>query len=158
MRTYIKHYLPRRVTADTRAIVSGYEPQYDIMRAACRMLRRIDPGRPPIKRASPTPVTDVSPQLAAEEAEKQVLSAAMLSVFKEKRPTVCFLCLGDQSLPLEKRIYAFARPGDLTKLFKRKHLANIREADRIERKVCQMPLQHKMHLQNHAQKIHGTVS
>ena len=44
--TYIKHYLPRRVTADTRAIVSGIEPQHDLMRAACRMLRWIDPDRP----------------------------------------------------------------------------------------------------------------
>jgi hypothetical protein len=44
--TFIKHYLPRRVTADARAIVSGYEPQRDLMRAACRMTRWIDPNRP----------------------------------------------------------------------------------------------------------------
>src|SRR5438876_575585 len=37
--TFIKHYLPRRVTADTRAIVSGYEPQYDLMRVAYQMTR-----------------------------------------------------------------------------------------------------------------------
>ena len=29
-----------------RAIVSGYEPQHDLMRAACRMTRWIDPDRP----------------------------------------------------------------------------------------------------------------
>jgi hypothetical protein len=39
MEAYIKYYLPRRVMADTRAIVSGTEPQHDLMRAACRMLR-----------------------------------------------------------------------------------------------------------------------
>jgi hypothetical protein len=44
--TFIKYYLRRTVTADTRAIVSGYEPQRDLMRAACRMTRWIDPGRP----------------------------------------------------------------------------------------------------------------
>jgi hypothetical protein len=37
--TFIKHYLRQTVTADTRAIVSGYEPQRDLMRAACRMTR-----------------------------------------------------------------------------------------------------------------------
>ena len=37
--TFIKHYLPRWVTADTRAIVSGYEPQYDLMRVAYQMTR-----------------------------------------------------------------------------------------------------------------------
>ena len=46
METYIKHYLLRQVTADTRAIVSGMEPQHDLMRAACRMLQWIDPDRP----------------------------------------------------------------------------------------------------------------
>jgi hypothetical protein len=44
--TFIKHYLPRRVTTDTRAIVCGYEPQHDLMRAACRMKRWTDPDRP----------------------------------------------------------------------------------------------------------------
>jgi hypothetical protein len=45
MDTFIKHYLPWQVTADTRAIVSGYEPQHDLMRAACRMTQWIDPDR-----------------------------------------------------------------------------------------------------------------
>jgi hypothetical protein len=56
--------------------------------------------------------TEVSSQLMAE---KQALSAAMLFVFKEKRPTVYFRRLGDISLPLEKHIYKFARLGDPTK-------------------------------------------
>jgi hypothetical protein len=308
--TFIKHYLPRRVTADTRAIVSGYEPQHDLMRAACRMTRWIDPdrpqeltleqslsvnqdpyirrlvgqrekwkrrfrgtatqqpgyrilsreifnarqrqrvallkqvqdrwdlehpvneielqlsglkfnqevkttldldedmppiqkrlvetimtlpgttleeefrrrnaaidavaafcnfqeggaaaagprGRPSTGRASPTPSKETNPQLRAAEAEKQALSAAMLLVFTEKRPTICFLCLGEQGLRFEKRTKSFASPGDLTKHFKRKHLANIKEGDRIGCKVCRMSLQHKPHLQNHAESIHGTVS
>lgn len=299
MATYIKHYLPRRVTADTRAIVSGTEPQHDLMRAACRMLRWIDPdrpqeltdeqsrsvnqhpavcelvgqrgalkqrgvgpsdpeykrlnseiigerrrqrdallkklreewdvenpvreielqlsgfkfdqdvktsldladdmpltqrrlvetiitlpgttleeetrrrndaitavaahcqfqeggaaarGRPPIKRTSATLVREVNPQVEAAEAEKKALDAATLSVFKEKRPTVCFLCLG------EGLIKSFSKPGDLSKHFKRKHLRHISDTDRLECKVCQMPLKNKMVLQNHAHRIHGTVS
>ena len=44
--TFIKHYLRRTVTADTRAIVSGYEPQRDLIRAACRITRWINPDRP----------------------------------------------------------------------------------------------------------------
>ena len=62
--------------------------------------------------------------MLAANAEEQALSAAMLSVFTEKRPTICFICLGRQNLPFNKRIYAFASPGDLTKHFKRKHLSN----------------------------------
>ncbi|KAH6714502.1 hypothetical protein BKA61DRAFT_673825 [Leptodontidium sp. MPI-SDFR-AT-0119] len=36
--TFIKHYLLRR-SGDIRAIVSGYEPQEDLMRAASRITR-----------------------------------------------------------------------------------------------------------------------
>jgi hypothetical protein len=46
MDTFIKHYLLRRVTADTAAIVRGLEPQYDMMRAICRMTRWIDLDQP----------------------------------------------------------------------------------------------------------------
>jgi hypothetical protein len=46
MRTFVQHYLRRRVTADTAAIVRGLDPQYELMRAACRMSRWINPDRP----------------------------------------------------------------------------------------------------------------
>ncbi|KAI9761350.1 MAG: hypothetical protein M1840_001974 [Geoglossum simile] len=254
--TFIKHYLPRRVTADVRAIVSGYEPQKDLMRATCRMTRWIDPNHPqnlmreqsqsidkhrqllpgyrslcsdivnlrqqlratllkklrdqwdvenPVNevklqlsglkfsdnRGTKVQVVDEMPliqkclvetvmtmldttveeefhqcnaaidavatychfqeggaiamprrrpltrakgaclQLVAADAEKQVLSAAMLLVFTEKRPTICFVCLREASLLFKKRVYSFASPGDLTKHFKRKHLSNIRGGDWI---------------------------
>ncbi|TVY22339.1 hypothetical protein LHYA1_G009107 [Lachnellula hyalina] len=112
----------------------------------------------PRRRAIPSPSKETNPQLAAAEAEKQALGAAMLLVFTEKRPTICFLCLGEQTLPFEKRTKSFASPGDLTKHFKRKHLAHITKGDRLGCKVCRMTLQHKQHLQNHAESVHGTVS
>ncbi|KAM3068918.1 hypothetical protein ACMFMG_004092 [Clarireedia jacksonii] len=45
-RTLIKHYLPRRINVDARAIVHGLEPQRAMMKAASRMSRSIDPRRP----------------------------------------------------------------------------------------------------------------
>jgi len=123
--------------------------------AAARPRGRLSAGNASL---SPTSSKETSPESRAAEAEKQALSTAMLVVFTEKRPTICFLCLGDASLAFEKRVYSFASPGDLTKHFKRKHLSNIKEGDRIACKVCRMSLQHKPHLQNHAESIHGTVS
>jgi hypothetical protein len=82
----------------------------------------------------------------------------MLVVFQEKRPTICFICLGELGLPFNKHVYSFASLGDLTKHFKQKHLANCKKGDRLECKVYQMSLDHKMHLQNHASRIHRTVS
>jgi hypothetical protein len=97
-------------------------------------------------------------QLAAAEAEKQALSNAILLVFIEKRTTTCFLCLGEQSLPFEKRTYKFTSPGDLIKHFKRKYLAYIKEGDRPKYKVYRMGLQYKQYLQNYVESIYGTVS
>ena len=113
--------------------------------------------RPSTPKASPMTSKETNPHLAAAEAEKQGLSNAMLLVFTEERTTTCFLCLGEESLPFEKRTYKFASPGDLTKHFKRKHLAHIKEGDQLRCKVCRMGLQHKQHLLNHAESIHGTV-
>jgi hypothetical protein len=309
MRTFINHYLSRRVTVDTQAIVRGLDPQYAVMRAACRMSRWIDPGRPQeltgeqpssvnqhprLRRLIATrdklkhhfngrataepayqklgreiagerqrqrsallrniqrkwdqeqPVRIVERQLAGEkfsedvkatlelsddrpleqkrlietimtlpgttleeevcrrsaainavaayckfeeggargaprkrpstgvarpiktegatqpvaaDPDEQALNEAMLSVFQEKRPTICFICLGRRGLPVHKRVYSFASPGDLSKHFKRKHLTGeLKEGQPIKCNVCQMTLMDKMHLQNHAQKIHGTVS
>ena len=106
----------------------------------------------------PTQAKGACPQMVAADAEKQALSAAMLLVFTEKRPTICFIYLGEASLPFEKRMYSFASLGDLTKHFKQKHLSNIRGGDWIRYKVCRMSLEHKMHLRNHAARIHRTVS
>ena len=90
--------------------------------------------------------------------DQEKLDKAMLSIFQEKRPTFCFLCLARKKLPLDKRLYRFGTPGDLSKHFRRRHLENIRDDDTIECGVCSMPLDDKMHLQNHAFRIHGTVS
>src|SRR2546423_9880385 len=46
IRTFLRHYLHRRVTADTAAIVRGLDPQESVMRSACNMSRWIDPNRP----------------------------------------------------------------------------------------------------------------
>lgn len=45
-RTFLKFYLSRRVSKNLPAIIRGLDPEDDIMRAACRMSRTIDPDRP----------------------------------------------------------------------------------------------------------------
>jgi Protein of unknown function (DUF3435) len=45
IRTFLKHYLHRRITADTAAIVRGLDPQESIMRSAYTMSRWIDSNR-----------------------------------------------------------------------------------------------------------------
>ncbi|KAJ5086714.1 hypothetical protein NUU61_008021 [Penicillium alfredii] len=45
-RTFLKYYLSRRISKNLPAIIRGLNPEDDIMRAACRMSRTIDPNRP----------------------------------------------------------------------------------------------------------------
>ena len=107
------------------------------------------------------------PVTARDRPADTPLHIATRSVFvknDKERPKICFLCVGKalSLLPddseIENLIREFYTPGDLTKHFKRKHLARIKKGDRPECNICQMPLEHKMHFQNHAKIIHGTVS
>jgi len=86
------------------------------------------------------------------------LEAAKVSVYKEKRPTICFMCLGNEKSPIEKRIYSFHTLGDLSKHFKQRHLAKIKGGEGVGCNLCHVRLDNKMHLQRHAYDIHGTVS
>jgi hypothetical protein len=295
--TFLKHYLPRRITVDTQAVVRGIQPQVALMRAACTMSRSIDRRRPrrltqeqsasvdddpsvrflldrreQLKRTVPNatklpkykaltskisqerqrrrhallkdikerwefeqPVRDVEQQLAGLEPkddpelvhdvmlpaqgeladsvlsnpgatieeemnrrnkairavtlycgieeggmnpiriggrsrnaappvksqldyDEEALEAAKISVFKDKRPKICFLCLGNEGLPLAQRIRPFSTPGDLSKHLGRKHLKHIESGKSLSCNLCKVPLLDKMHLQRHAQEIHGTVS
>lgn len=92
---------------------------------------------------------------------------ALMSTFvssEKERPRRCFLCVGKalSLAPDDPYIGVLTRefytPNDLTKHFKRKHLSNLRDGDEIQCRVCAMQLDHRMHLQNHALRIHGTVS
>jgi hypothetical protein len=92
------------------------------------------------------------------EYRSEVLEAAKVSVYKEERPKVCFICLGNEQLPTDVRTHPFHTSGDLSKHVKRKHLQHIKEGDLLNCELCQVPLESKAHFQRHALDIHGTVS
>ncbi|KAF1936514.1 hypothetical protein EJ02DRAFT_83065 [Clathrospora elynae] len=92
------------------------------------------------------------------ECEEEALEAAKVLVYKEKRPKVCFLCLGNKGLLLAQRIRPFGTPGNLSKHFEHKHLKHIESGKGLSCNLCKVPLLDKMHLQRHAQEIYGTVS
>jgi hypothetical protein len=69
--------------------------------------------------------------LVVIEPWDQAFSLAKRSVSEEKRPTICFLCLGNLNLPMGKRVHSFSTPGDLSKHFRRKHLSNLTKDQEI---------------------------
>lgn len=63
--------------------------------------------------------------------QEEVLEAAKVWVYNEKRPKVFFLCLGNRRLPLAQRIHPFRTLGDLSKHFGRKQLTRIKSGKAI---------------------------
>jgi hypothetical protein len=113
----------------------------------------MNPTRMKREKEKPSPLAKI--QL---EYKSEALEAAKVSVYKETRPRICFVCLGNENLPTDARTYSFHTSGDLSKHFKRKHLQHIKEGEPLGCELCQVSLESKMHLQRHAHDIHGTVS
>jgi hypothetical protein len=86
------------------------------------------------------------------------LSQAILSIRTDKRLTICFLCFGNPKLPIHERVFSFSSPGCLSKHFRDKHVKKLKSGETIDCRICGVNLVHRMHLQNHAEKFHGTVS
>ncbi|KAH7113155.1 hypothetical protein B0J13DRAFT_631272 [Dactylonectria estremocensis] len=101
-----------------------------------------------------------------EPPAESPLHVALMSVFvktKQERPRRCFICVskaltlaGDDGA-VQDLIHEFYTSGDLTKHLRRKHLSNLQDGYKIQCHVCDMSLDHKMHLKNHALRVHGTV-
>jgi hypothetical protein len=112
--------------------------------ASCRIQR----GRP-VKDDSP-------PALKAEEPD--ALSQAIRSIKREKRPTKCFVCLGNPSLTLCKRVASYATSGSLSRHFLRKHVSRLQGGVHIDCRICGVRLEDRVKLLIHAERFHGTVS
>jgi hypothetical protein len=55
-------------------------------------------------------------------------------------------------------LHPFSTSGELSRHFGRKHLKDIKSGESVSCNLCKVPLSDKMHVQRHAEEIHGTVS
>ena len=62
----------------------------------------------------------------------KALEVAKVLVYSKKRLKIYFLYLGNENLLIKQRIYSFYTLGNLSKYFKQKYLANIREGEKIQ--------------------------
>jgi hypothetical protein len=109
----------------------------------------------PVKGDVPTVIKAAEP---ARSAADITLSQAISSIKTNKRPTICFLCLGNPALSICERVASYATPSSLSKHFLRKHVRKLEEWEQIDCQICNIRLEHRQHLQNHAERVHGTVS
>lgn len=91
------------------------------------------------------------------EIDEVTLKMAQEAVKKERRPTICFVCLGNEQLTLTTRTHHFYTSGDLTRHFK-KHVVKVNDSEGVDCNICQVHLVNSTHLQRHAFDAHGTVS
>lgn len=124
-----------------------------------------------IARRAKTPAKeDPDPKYHYLTLNDDPIEAAVLSVFINsgmERPRRYFICVG-AALSLEtddprsnELIHKFYTSGDLSKHFRRRHFSYISDASHntsLRCAVCDMSLTGKMHLRNHALRVHGTVS
>ncbi|ELR05320.1 hypothetical protein GMDG_07303, partial [Pseudogymnoascus destructans 20631-21] len=67
------------------------------------------------------PVSTVKDEKPLWSEADIMLRRAISSVTKDKRPTICFTCLGNPNLTIRERVVSFSSPGCLTRHFMRKH-------------------------------------
>lgn len=98
-----------------------------------------------------------------EDSPAVQAAKSVIATEENKRPRKCFLCVGaalslePDDPSIEELIREFHSPTDLSKHFQRRHL-KLLLTEKLECLICQQSLSDKTHLQNHALKVHGTLS
>ncbi|KAH7364031.1 hypothetical protein BKA65DRAFT_522596 [Rhexocercosporidium sp. MPI-PUGE-AT-0058] len=91
------------------------------------------------------PGTVVGPPVQAAEPDV-ALRQAISSIKTDKRPKVCFCCIGNPHLTMRERVAEYSTPGSLCRHFF------------IDCMDCGMRLKTRKDLLIHAERFHGTVS
>jgi hypothetical protein len=112
------------------------------------------PGRPAGSVAS----TIVNAEGQVRSTSDNALRQAIASVRRDKRPKVCFLCLGSPRLSMDKRVREYVTVGSLTRHFLRHHVNKLQTGMQIDCQICDVKMVHRMDLLNHAETSHGTVT
>jgi hypothetical protein len=140
--TSLDKEMQRRIAAINAVIVyCGIEVQISY--------RGRRPGRPSI---SMTIKTENSIQSESDSALRQ----AILSVRTDKRPQICFLCVGNPALSMRERVKQYATAGSLSRHFRR-HITKLPTGKQIDYQICNIRGMHQVLLQNHAERFHGTI-
>lgn len=125
----------------------------DAVTALCQL------ERPRVRRACRS--KQVNPGPSVEESARKGAKAAKAAepILIECLPTQCIFCLGNVNLAYERRTKAFHRRDALQKHF-RAHLSHIADGQEIDcpHPECNERLSHKDHLQNHAARVHKTIT
>jgi hypothetical protein len=100
----------------------------------------------------------VKPENVLVSASESLLHEAVLSIKTDKRPTKCFLCLGNPNLIIRERAVSYITPGSLSRHFLGKHVKKLEKGNYIKYRICNISLKDRVALLIHGEGFHGTVS
>ncbi|KAI1676344.1 DUF3435 domain containing protein [Pyrenophora tritici-repentis] len=83
--TFLKHYLSRRITVDTQAVVRGIQPQAALMRSACTMSRSIDRRRPRRLTEEQSASVDNDPSICSLLNQREHLKRTLRNATKQPK-------------------------------------------------------------------------
>ncbi|EGU82783.1 hypothetical protein FOPG_16000 [Fusarium oxysporum f. sp. conglutinans race 2 54008] len=154
----------------TNTIESEYRRRNNAILSVMSYCSVQEPPLPPMTRskaiATQKDVSNLHDNTTKDTASS-ALGDAITSVFvknRTERSRRCFLCVGRATTlePSDPAAHGLIKPfyssGDLSRHFKRRHLSNLQPNEKLHCRLCNETLDHKMHLQNHAEMVHGTVS
>jgi hypothetical protein len=137
----LEQELQRRITAiNAVTLYCGVEEG-----APSRHVRRGPPGT-----VVYSPVQAAKPDVA--------LRQAISSIKTDKRPKVCFACIGNPHLTIGERVAEYSTPGSLSRHFVRKHVSKLQAGQFIDCMDCDIRLKTRKELLIHGERFHGTVS
>lgn len=94
-------------------------------------------------------------ECSQEDADVVTLHQAIASVqisSPGQRPMICFLCVGNPGLPMEKRTRKYSTPGSLSRHVRQTHVRpRWPEGRTIKCNICRVELENKRHLMHHAE-------
>jgi len=147
---------------DAILTLPGKSPEQELQRRitainAVTLYCGVEEGAPSRHVRRGPPGTVVSPPLQAAELEV-ALRKAISSIRTDKRPKVCFCCIGNPHLTMRERVATYATPGYLSRHFVRKHVSKLQDGQVVDCMDCNVRLKTSKDLLIHAERFHGTIS
>jgi hypothetical protein len=119
VRTYVVGKWKRAASADgpqakmartSEKLVAEGEHEASANGLKAKVVRKSREPKSPLSQGSPT-------RQESARIRGTSIRSSHVAVYKEKRPKICFLYLGNETSPLAQRIHPFSSPGDLSKHF-----------------------------------------
>ena len=147
---------------DAILTLPGKSPEQELQRRitainAVTLYCGVEEGAPSRHVRRGPPGTVVHPPVQAVEPDV-ALRRAISSIKTDKRPKVCFVCIGTPHLTMRERVAEYATPGSLSRHFVRKHVSKLENGQYVDCMDCDVRLKTRKDLLIHAETFHGTIS